>query len=99
MSAAAVIAIRVRRIFAFLRARQAVSPERAIPESEVPYSDRWYFRRLVRAGAVKRTDSGCYLDEAAAQAHRRARRIRALVLLAVVLGADLLYVAFIIFVR
>jgi len=52
MSAAAVIILRIKRAFAFLRERRAVSPESAIPESEVPHSDRWYYRRVVAHGAI-----------------------------------------------
>jgi hypothetical protein len=76
MSAAAVIAVRIKRIFSFLREQRAVSPESAIPESEVPYSDRWYYRRLVDYGAVRRTGDRCYLDEALAQSYIREWRKR-----------------------
>jgi hypothetical protein len=79
MAAAAVIIIRVKRVFAFLRGRGAVSPESAVPESEVPYSDRWYYRRVVAFGAVKRVGDRCYLDEALAQAYLRAWRKRGLI--------------------
>jgi len=77
MSAAAVIAVRIKRIFSFLREQGAVSPESAIPEAEVPYSDRWYYGRLVRYGAVKKFGDRCYLDEALAQSYLRDRRRRA----------------------
>lgn len=79
MSAAAVIAVRIKRVFSFLRERQAVSPESAIPEVEVPYSDRWYYSRLIGYGAVKRVGDRCYLDEALARSFIRDRRRRALV--------------------
>lgn len=78
MSAAAVIIVRIRRIFSFLRERQAVSPESAIPESEVPYSQKWYYRRLVDYGAVKRVGDKCYLDQALAQSYLRDWRKRGL---------------------
>ncbi len=77
MSAAAVIAVRIKRIFSFLREQGAVSPESAIPEAEVPYSDRGYYGRLVRYGAVKKFGDRCYLDEALAQSYLRDRRRRA----------------------
>ncbi len=79
MSAAAVIGIRIKRIFSFLRERGAVSPESAIPEAEVPYSDRWYYARLVKCGAVKRLGDKCYLDEALAQSYLAERRKRGLI--------------------
>jgi hypothetical protein len=61
--------VRIKRVFVFLRERQAVSPEFAIPESEVPYSDRWYYGRLIDYGAVRRVGDRCYLDEVLAQAY------------------------------
>jgi hypothetical protein len=78
MSAAAVIAVRIKRVFSFLRERGAVSPEAAVPEAEVPYSDRWYYRRLVAYGAVRKVGDRCYLDEARAQAYIADWRKRAL---------------------
>ncbi len=91
MSAAAVISIRIKRVFALLRAQGALSPESAVPESDVPYSKKWYFRRLVSQGAVRRIGDMCYLDEACAQEYLRARRTRALVFLAVAILAFCLY--------
>ena len=81
MSAAAVIAGRIKRIFSFLREQEALSAESAVAESEVPYSDRWYYDRLVRYGAVKRVGEKCYLDETLAQTYIAERRKRALVFL------------------
>jgi hypothetical protein len=78
MSAAAVIGMRIKRIFSFLRARGAVSPESAILETEVPYSDRWYYGRLVEHGALKRVGDRCYLDEALAKSYLADRRKRGL---------------------
>jgi hypothetical protein len=80
MSAAAVIVLRIKRVFSFLRERRAIAPESAVPEAEVPYSDRWYYRRLVAYGAVRRIGDRCYLDEARVQAYLRDRRKRALIL-------------------
>lgn len=77
MSAAAVIGMRIKRIFSFLRERGAVSPGSAIPEVAVPYSDRWYYGRLVKYGVVRRLGDRCYLDEALAQSYLRDRRRRA----------------------
>jgi len=87
MSAAAVIILRIKRAFAFLRERRAVSPESAVPESEVPHSDRWYYRRVVAHGAIKRIGDRCYLDETLAQAYLRARRKRGLLFVAIVVLA------------
>jgi hypothetical protein len=88
MSAAAVIIIRIKRVFSFLREQGAVSPESAVPESEVPYSDRWYYRRIVAYGAVKRIGDRCYLDETFAQAYLVARRKRGLVFIALAVLAS-----------
>ena len=79
MSAAAVISVRIKRVFSFLRERGAVSPESAVPEVEVPYSDRWYYGRLIEYGAVKRVGDKCYLDEALAQSYLADRRRRGLI--------------------
>jgi len=79
MSAAAVIGIRIKRIFSFLRKRGAVSAQTAIPESEVPYSDRWYYGRLVEYGAIRKVGDRCYLDEALAQSYLAERRRRGLI--------------------
>jgi hypothetical protein len=83
MSAGAVIILRIKRVVSFLRERRAVSPESAVPESEVPYSDRWYYRRLVAYGAVRKVGNRCYLDEARVQAYFRDRRKRALIFVAI----------------
>ena len=79
MSAAAVIIIRVKKVFAFLRDRAAVSSETAVPIGDVPYSWKWYFRRLVERGAVRVDGDRCYLDESNADLYLRRFRLRALV--------------------
>jgi hypothetical protein len=78
MSAAAVIIIRIKRIFLFLQEQGATSPEAAIPVAQVPYSDRWYYKRLVRYGAVKMVGDRCYFDEALAASYLQDYRKRAL---------------------
>jgi hypothetical protein len=88
---AAVIGLRIKRIFEFLRERKAVSRESAIPESEVPYSDRWYYARLVEFGAVKRVGDKCYLDEAMAQSYSAARRRRGIIFIAATIAVFLLW--------
>lgn len=92
MSAAAVIAIRVKRIFAYLRKRGACSPDTAIPVSEAPYSDRWYFRALIRKGAIKIHDGKCYLDEQGVSEYYRNLRLRVMVFAFVVALIGLLFV-------
>ena len=87
MSAAAVIMMRIKRILSFLRERRAISPESAVTESQVPYSDRWYYRRLVSRGVIKKVGDKCYLDEVAAQAYLEARRKRALLFVAIAILA------------
>ncbi len=92
MSAAAVISIRRRRIFEFLRQRQALSADTAVQESDVPYSDRWYYHRLVAYGAIRQTNDKCYLDEQMVQQYLLDRRKRAFVFFAVVAALTILYV-------
>jgi len=91
MSAGAVIIMRIKNIFAFLRGRDATAPQRAVPKSEVPFSDRWYFRRLVEYGAVKIHDGKCYLDEEVAQQYLKRRQTRALLFLGLVLSVVIIY--------
>ncbi len=90
-AAAAIIIIRIKRVFAFLRERGATSPDTAIPTSEVPYADRWYFRRVVKRGAVREHEGRCYLDEAVAQQYLQSRRTRALAFAGVALLIFVLY--------
>jgi hypothetical protein len=92
MSAAAVISIRIRRIFAYLRKRGACTPDTAIPVSEAPYSDRWYFRSLIRRGAIKIHDGKCYLDEQGVSEYYRNLQWRVTVFVLVVALIGLLFV-------
>ena len=78
MSAAAVIIVRIQRVFAFLRERRAVSPESAIPNLRFPIRQKWYYGRLVDYGAVRRIGDKCYLDETLAQSYLREWKRRAL---------------------
>jgi hypothetical protein len=80
MSAAAVISIRMRRIMDFLRERGATVPERGIPEAEIPYSNKWYFRRLIDHNVIRQQGDRCYLDEEMAREYLHSRRMRALYL-------------------
>lgn len=95
MSAAAVIAIRRKRIFAYLRDRQAFTPETAIPQEDIPYADRWYFQRLVEYGAIKRIHRRCYLDETLVQKYWCDRRKRAFWFSIVVIVMTLAYLLFV----
>ncbi len=99
MSAAAVIHMRVKRVFAFLRDRKAFSADTAIPLSEVPYSDKWYIRRLVKREVIKVHEGNCYLDETAVQLYLKRRRIRIFAFVGVVLLMMFLYLLFISFIR
>jgi hypothetical protein len=42
MSAGAIIAIRIKHVFSYLKDREALSEDTAVPEENVPYSDRLY---------------------------------------------------------
>ncbi len=92
MSAAAIITIRIRRIIAYLRKRGACSPDTAIPISEAPHSDRWYFRRLICRGAIKVHDGKCYLDEQGVSEYYRNQRWRVTIFAFVVVLIGLLFV-------
>jgi len=81
MSAAAVIFRRIRRIMDFMRDRGATLPEQAIPEAEVPYSGKWYFRRLIDRDVIRQQGDRCYLDEEMAREYLHSRRMRVLYLL------------------
>ena len=91
MSAAAVIIIRIKRVFSFLRDRHATSPDSAIFESEVPYSQKWYYKRLIDYGAIKRIGSKCYLDDVLAQSYIRDWRKRGIVFIVVVVSLTCFY--------
>jgi hypothetical protein len=90
MSAAAVISIRMRRIMDFLRDHGATVPERGIPEAEIPYSNKWYFRRLIDHNVIRQQGDRCYLDEKMAREYRHSRRMRALYLLILFLAIIIL---------
>ncbi len=85
------ITIRLKKIIAFLRDHHAVSPETAILESEIPYSNKWYYRRLIRSGSIKKMDEKCYLDEPVAKAYLQRKRVLALVAFVVVIVLLCLY--------
>ena len=78
---AAVIMIRIKRIMAYMRDRGATTPDRAIPTTAIPYSDKWYFRRLIRYEVIRMHGDSYYMDETAAQDYLCARRKRAIILL------------------
>ncbi len=87
MSAAAIIHVRVKRVFAYLRDQGALSPESAVPESDVPYHGKWYVRRLVSRGVVRKNGDRWYLDEESARRYLRDRWIRAVIFICIALLA------------
>jgi hypothetical protein len=78
---AAVIMIRIKRIMAYMRDHGATMPDRAIPAADIPYSNKWYFRRLVRSEVIRTHGDSYYMDESAAQDYLCARRKRIIILL------------------
>ena len=91
MSAAAVISRRIKRIFNYLRQHNALSEETAVLQADVPYSDRWYYRRLIEYGAVVQVGDKCWLDEPRARAYRMARLKRGLIFIAAAAVLFILY--------
>lgn len=91
MSAAAVIAIRIKRIARHLKEHNAISKETAVPQDSVPYSDRWYYRRMVRFGAVKTAGDQCWLDEPRFREFQMHRMIKAVIFLGAALIGFLIY--------
>ena len=85
MSASAVLIIRIKKIFKYMKERNAISSEKAIPVSEIPHSNRWFFKRLVKLNVVKKFNELYYLDVEAAQLYLQTRRKYALILLILVL--------------
>jgi hypothetical protein len=80
MSAAAVIMIRIKRIMAYMRDQGATTPDRAIPAADIPYSEKWYFSRLIKNEVIRIHGSSYYMDETAAQDYLATRRKRAIIL-------------------
>jgi hypothetical protein len=81
MSAAAIIMIRIKRIMAYMRDRGAITPDKAVPASDIPYSGTWIFRRLIKNEVIRMHGSSYYMDETAAQDYLATRRKRAIILL------------------
>jgi hypothetical protein len=69
-----VVMIRVKKIFRFLEERGATSAAAGVPAADVPYSDKWYFRRLIDRGVVRRAGENVYLDLEEKKAWLRNRR-------------------------
>jgi len=78
---AAVIMIRIKRIMAYMRNRGATTPDRAISVADIPYSGKWYFRRLIKYEVIRMHGDSYYMDETAAQDYLCARRKRVIILL------------------
>ena len=64
---AAVIIIRIKRIMAYMRDRGAITPDKAVPAADIPYSEKWYFRRLIKNEVIRIHGSSYYMDENSAQ--------------------------------
>lgn len=76
------------RVVAHLREYGAVSERKPMGYAPVRFTHKRALQRLRAAGVVKGADGALYVDEGAWDAHRRARRRRAIATLAVA-GAGL----------
>jgi hypothetical protein len=80
MSAAAVIAMRRKRLVRRFREAGATDPEHAITLEAVGERPTWVFRQMVGAGAFRATPEGRYfMDDAAATQFLHRCRVRAFV--------------------
>ncbi len=80
MSAAAVIAMRRRRLVRRFREAGATTLERAVTLEAIGERHTWIFDRMVQAGVFLPAPDGRYfMDEAAATEYRHRCRVRALV--------------------
>ncbi len=80
MSAAAVVALRRRRLIRRFREAGATAPERAVTLEALGERHTWIFDQMVQAGVFLPTPDGRYfMDEAAASDYRHRYRVRALV--------------------
>jgi hypothetical protein len=71
----AIIARRISKVISYLEERRATSPEKAMPADEVPYSNRWYVKRLVDKNVIRRAGDNYYLDVENARAYIAKRRM------------------------
>lgn len=91
MSAAAVIAMRRRRLIRRFREAGATTPEHAVTLEAIGERHNWVFNRMARAGVFLAAPDGRYfMDEAAATEYRHRCRVRACV------GAALCLVVFLV---
>jgi hypothetical protein len=91
MSAAAVIAMRRRRLVRRFREAGATSPEHAVPLEAIGERHNWIFDRMAQAGVFLRVSDGrYYMVEAAASDYRHRCRVRALVMTVVLASSGLL---------
>ena len=80
MSAAAVIAMRRRRLLRRFREAGATDPAHAVALEALGERHTWIFDRMVQAGVFLAATGGRYfMDEAAATDYRHRCRVRALV--------------------
>jgi hypothetical protein len=86
MSAAAVIAIRRRRLIRAFREADATKEDHAVTLEEIGQRRSWIFEQMVKCGVFVRTGGGNYfMDEQAAVKFQTRYRKRALVFVAVFL--------------
>jgi hypothetical protein len=79
MSAAAVIAMRRKRLVRRFREAGATAPEHAVTLQALGERPTWVFRRMVRVGVFRVTPEGRYfMDDAAATQFLHRCRVRAL---------------------
>ena len=84
MSAAAVIAIRRKRLVRRFRDAGATNPEHPVTLATLGERPNWIFGQMVRQGVfVPTTDGRYYMDEQAAVAFFRRQKVRALTMTAV----------------
>ena len=90
MSAGAVLVIRQNRYMRALRDVGATDASSAVPLERLDLRDSVIFRGLVMRGVVQSADGGRYwLDEGAAEAFLRRRRMRMLAAAIIALGVVL----------
>ena len=83
---AAIVIANERRLVRELRIRGALSPQTAAPLEITMPVQRWRLSRLMSQGVIRETSPSMrYLDEEGYRAHRRRRRMRALIASATVI--------------
>lgn len=88
--AAVAVGVKRRKILSAFRVAKATSEAAAKPVEQLGLSRGLMFGRLIRAGVIKETPQGVWLDEAMEASHRKARQRIALTV--VLVGAVALVV-------